>query len=61
MQIDTDKLVRKFEENPTAFMAATSALLMSVSQVIKAVGSSRGSHAFARQVNHRIRMDSRRK
>jgi hypothetical protein len=59
MNIDFDKLTRKFEENPVAFMAAAGGLLIGASKVIEAVGNSRGSHAFARQVNHKIKMDRR--
>ena len=54
MKIDTDLLVRKFNENPAAFMAASGGLLMGVSKVIEAVGSARGSHAYARDVARRV-------
>lgn len=58
MQIDTDNLVREFEKNPVAFMAAAGGLFMGMSKIIEAVGNSRGSHAYARQVKHKIKMDS---
>lgn len=53
-KIDTDKIVRAFEENPVAFMAATGAVLMGISKIIDAHGSAAGSRAYARQVNHSI-------
>lgn len=55
MQIDTDKIVRRFEDEPVPFMAAGAGLLMGISKIIQAVGDSRGSHAYARDVNRRIR------
>lgn len=55
MQIDTDQLKRHFEENPVAFMAAAGGLLIGLSKLIEAVGNTRGSNAYARQVNYRIR------
>lgn len=61
MKIDTDQLVRKFEENPVAFMAAAGGLLMGMSKIIEAVGNSRGSHAYARDVNRRVRASKKSK
>lgn len=55
MQINTDSLVRAFENNPTGFIAAVGGLLLGIGKIITAVGESRGSHAYARQVNYRIR------
>jgi hypothetical protein len=55
MKIDFDQIVRKFNENPSAFMAGSGALLMGISKVIESVGSSRGSHAYARDVARRVR------
>lgn len=60
MQIDVDTLVRKFEEQPVAFMAAAGGLLMGISKIVEAVGNSRGSHAYARDVNRRIRAERKR-
>ena len=60
MQIDTDKLVEEFEKNPVGFMAAAGGLFMGMSKIIQAVGQSRGSHAYAKQVNHKIRQDKKR-
>lgn len=61
MQINVDRLVRKFEEDPVPFMAATAGLLMGISKIVQAVGDSRGSHAYARDVNRRIRRDKKAK
>ena len=55
MKIDTDQLARKFNENPTAFMAASGALLMGISKIVEATGNARGSHAYARDVARRVR------
>lgn len=55
MEIDIQTLTRKFEENPVAFMAAAGTLLMGMSKIVEAVGNARGSHAYARDVNRRIR------
>lgn len=57
MQIDVETLVRKFEEQPVAFMAAAGGLLMGISKIVEAVGNTRGSHAYARDVNRRIRAE----
>lgn len=56
MQIDYNKIVRSFEDNPPTFMAAAAGLLMGLAQIIKAVGDSRGSHAYARDVNRRVKV-----
>jgi hypothetical protein len=61
MQIDTKKIVQAFEENPTAFMAATGGLLIGLSKIVEAVGNSRGSHAYARDVNRRVRQAKKQK
>jgi hypothetical protein len=61
MEINTDRLIREFEANPVAFMAAAGGLLMGVSKIVEAVGNSRGSHAYARDVNRRIRQSKRHK
>jgi hypothetical protein len=59
MQINVDRLVRKFEEDPIPFLAASAGLLMGISKIVQAVGDSRGSHAYARDVNRRIRRERR--
>lgn len=59
MQIDYNKIVRAFEDNPVPFLGAASAVLIGIGKVIQAVGDSRGSHAYARDVNRRIRRDKR--
>jgi hypothetical protein len=59
INIDTQTLTRKFEENPVAFMAAAGGLLMGFGKIIEAVGNSRGSHAYARDVNRRIKAERR--
>jgi hypothetical protein len=51
---DFEKIQRKFEENPTAFMAGAGALLMGVSKVIEATGNYRGSSAYAKDVARRV-------
>lgn len=56
MQINIDKLVREFEDRPDVFVAATAALLIGISKVVSAVGDARGSHAYARDVNRRIKL-----
>ena len=55
MQINTKKLVEAFEDNPVAFMAAGSGLLIGFSKIIDAAGHARGSNAYAKQVKHRIK------
>jgi hypothetical protein len=54
-KINVDKLIEKFEENPVAFMAAGGAALMGIGRIITAIGNYRGSNAYARQVNYRIK------
>ncbi len=61
MKIDTDNISRHFEDNPVGFMAAAGALLMGVSKIIEAVGNSRGSHAYARDVNRRVKASKRKR
>jgi len=60
MRINYDKLVRKFEEDPVPFMAATAGLFIGLSKIVGAIGDSRGSNAYARDVNRRVRADRRR-
>lgn len=59
--IDTDALINKFEENPVAFMAAAGGLLMGISKIVDAVGNARGSNAYAKDVNRRVRKEKRAK
>lgn len=61
MQIDTDKIVRAFEENPIPFMMAAGALLAGLGKIVQAAGNARGSNAYARDVNRRIRRDTYKK
>lgn len=53
-KINTDAIVRKFEENPVAFMAAAGTVLIGLSKVIEAHGNAQGSKAYAKQVQYRI-------
>jgi hypothetical protein len=59
MEINKDTIVRAFEENPVAFMAAGSAVLMGFSKIIEAYGNYKGSSAYARDVNRRVRMSKK--
>lgn len=59
MEINQEKIVKAFEENPVAFLAAAGAVLMGVSKVIEATGNYRGSSAYARDVNRRVRMSKK--
>ena len=59
MEIDVKTIQQEIEKNPVGFMIAASGLLMGISKIIKAVGDSRGSHAYARDVNRRIRASKR--
>jgi hypothetical protein len=56
MEINTEKIKQEFEQNPVAFMMATGAVLMGASKVIEAYGNFRGSSAYARDVNRRVKM-----
>lgn len=58
-KIDIDALIAKFEENPVAFMAAAGALLMGISKIVDAAGNARGSNAYAKDVNRRVRKEKR--
>lgn len=58
-KIDIDTLIYKFEENPAAFMAAAGALLMGISKIVNAAGDARGSNAYAKDVNRRVRKEKR--
>lgn len=55
MEINVESIKKAFEQNPIGFLGASGALLMGVSKIIEAVGNARGSHAYARDVNRRIR------
>lgn len=54
-EFKSSKFVKAIEENPAAFLGGLSALLYSTSKVIEAMGHSRGSRAYAKQVDYRIR------
>ncbi len=58
-KFDLDVLTRKFEENPAAFMAGAGAMFMGMSKVIDAVGSYRGSSAYAKDVDRRVKKEQR--
>jgi hypothetical protein len=59
MEINTEKLKQEFEQNPVAFIMATGAVLMGASKVIEAYGNFRGSSAYARDVNRRVKMSKK--
>lgn len=61
MEINKDKIMRAFEENPVGFMAAAGAVLVGVSKLVESYGNYRGSSAYARDVNRRVRMSKRMK
>jgi len=50
-----EKLNQAFEENPLQVIVLGVAILSATTKIIIAIGRARGSHAYARQVNHRIR------
>ena len=56
-----ENLKREAEANPTITLGVGAAFLTAVGKLIQAHGESAGSRAYARQVNHRIRHDRRRK
>lgn len=58
-KLDVDTLIRKFEENPIAFMAAGGGLLMGMSKIVEAVGNFRGSNAYAKDVKRRVKKERR--
>ena len=55
MQKFKTTIVRAFEEHPVEMSMAGVALLYATSRFIQAVADSRGSKAYARQVDYRIR------
>ena len=55
IEIDTDKIKAKFQENPTQTMLAGGALLAGAANLLNAISQSRSRKAFARQVDYRIR------
>jgi len=59
MEINQEKLKKEFEDNPIAFLSAAGAVLFGVSKVIEAYGNFRGSSAYARDVNRRVRMSKK--
>jgi hypothetical protein len=61
MEINTEKIKQVFEENPIGFMAAAGAVLMGASKLVEAYGNYKGSSAYARDVNRRVRQSKRRK
>lgn len=56
MDINVNEIKRTFEERPVEFLAAAGAVLMGFSKVLEAYGNYRGSAAFAKDVNRRVRM-----
>lgn len=50
-----NKIVRAWEEHPVEMTMAAAALLYATSKVVQSVADARGSHAYARQVNYRIK------
>jgi hypothetical protein len=57
MEINQDAIKRAFEENPVGFLAAAAAVLVGASKIVEAYGNYKGSAAFARDVNRRVRRD----
>lgn len=47
-------LKQNVEENPIPTILAVGAVLAGVAKIIDAVGRTKGSHAYAKQVNYRI-------
>jgi hypothetical protein len=60
-KLDINALTARFEENPAAFMAGAGALFMGMSKIIDAVGSYRGSAAYAKDVDRRVKKEQRQK
>lgn len=53
--MDTKKLANKFEENPMAFLAVGAAFMTGFAKLVDAAAHARGSNAYAKQVNHRVK------
>lgn len=50
-----NRLDAAFQENPLAVLIAAGVMLTGVAKVVTAVGNARGSHAYAKSVNYRIK------
>lgn len=51
----TETLTRSFQENPVVTIGVGAAFITSLAKFISAIGNARGSHAYAKQVNHRVK------
>lgn len=56
-----ENLKREAEANPTLTIGIGTAFLAAAGKLIQAHGESAGSRAYAKQVNHRIKMDRHRR
>ena len=61
MELNKEKIQQAFEENPVGFMTAAGAELVGISRLIESYGNYKGSSAYARDVNRRVRMSKRMK
>jgi hypothetical protein len=54
-----DNLKHQAEENPALTLGIGAAFLTGIGKVIAAVGHARGSHAYAKDVNRRIKQSKK--
>lgn len=54
-KIDTQRIMREFENNPIAFMAAGAAFLTGFGKLIDGASAAWGRRAYAKQVNYRVK------
>ena len=52
-----ENLKRQAEENPILALGICAAILTAVGKFIDAAGHARGSHAYSRDVNRRVKRD----
>lgn len=53
--IDTDKIKKKFQDNPQQMLLGVGAVLAGLAQLIQANSARKSKNAFVRSVDYRIR------
>lgn len=61
MNEKTNNVIKQLNENPVGSMVVIAAAGTAIAKIIDAVGRYRGSSAYAKDVNRRVKKDKKRK
>lgn len=59
ININLDAIKREFEQNPVGTLAVGAVAVTAVSKLLDSVSAAQGRRAYARQIDHKIKAESR--